>query len=299
MEEQEKVKNEIQEIIMSETSYKNEINKKSNQEIVYSHYNDFDSDKTYEMFAIVGESSKEKTEEDVIRGEIWFVNQQGAYKIEELRDYWMYPKEYLFGKSVFIAFEEHYTTGAVTYLWGVQDGKPFQPSLTAKANGFRINKYNEVVITNSAYDAGKMIPDDWKVLPDDELWAGHTYNQYYYFWNGDSFKEYGAIEITVDELLKIDGTSELIEYIKDLNATINEIYYRNNNIIQINYQIEEHLDTYTLISYYFIMFRYEGSKIKLKDCTEGEGNILKVLNTSLAVYPDEFNIDKIKADLSK
>ena len=29
----------------------------------------------------------------------------------------------------------------------------------------------------------------------------------------------------------------------------------------------------------------------LEDCTIGEGNILKALNMSLAVYPEEFNVN--------
>lgn len=282
-----------EEITMSEKGYTDAITKASKGEIIYKQYNDFDSDGICEMFAVVGESLKEDTEEDVIRGEVWFVNQQGAYKIENLKDYWMYPQEYLFGDNIFIAFEEHYTTSAVTYLWGVQNGKPFQPSLTAKSNWFEINEYNEVVITNSAYDAGKMLDDDWKVLPDDELWAGHTFNQYYYFWDGYNFKEYGALEITKGELLKIDGTKKLIKYIEDLGATINKIYYRDNNIFQINYQKEEHKDNTTITEYKFIMFRYEGKRIRLDDCEIGNGIILKARNPLLAVYPSKFNIDML------
>lgn len=274
-------------IIMSESSYKNIIEEESQNEIVYSHYNDFDSDGICEMFAIVGESM----DDDTISGEIWFVNQHGAYKIEESRDYWKYPDVYLFGDDIFIAFNEYYTTGTITYLWGVQDAKPFQPSLTEKANGFEINNYNEVVISDDTYDAAKTIYDDWKVLPDDEQWTGHTWNQYYYYWSGDSFREYGAIEITIDELLQIDGTNELVEYINNSGATINEIYYRNNNIFQINYQKEERETNATTTYYNNITFRYTGKRVALEECEFGEGIILRALNTSLAVYPDNFNYE--------
>lgn len=277
---------ELEEITMSETGYKEEIIKMSNGKIVYEHYNDFDSDGICEMFAIVGK----EMDDDTIRGTIWFANQQGAYKIEESKDYWKYPEVYLFGNDMFIAFNEYYSTGTITYLWGVQNSKPFQPSLTEKANGFTINNYNEVIIINSAYDAAKTIYDNWKVLPDDELWTGHTYNQYYYYWTGSSFREYGAIEITVNELLQIDGAEELIEYISDSGSTINEIYYRDNDIIQINYQKEER-DTNATITYYNnITFRYTGQKITLEECDFEAGIIKRALNTSLAVYPDEFEI---------
>ncbi len=49
----------------------------------------------------------------------------------------------------------------------------------------------------------------------------------------------GAIEITVDDLIQIDGADKIIAYINDYGASINEIYYRDNNIIQINYQTED------------------------------------------------------------
>lgn len=155
---------------MSETGYKDAIIRSSKGKIVYDHYNDFDSDGICEMFAIVGEV----IDYDTIRGEIWFANQQGASRIEESKNYCKYPHVYLFGNDIFVTFEEYYTTGSVTYLWGVKNGAPFQPGLTAKGNGLAINNYNEVVITNSAYDSAKTIDDDWKVLPDDEVWAGHT-----------------------------------------------------------------------------------------------------------------------------
>ncbi len=273
-------------IYMSETSFKNEISKKVHQSIVYSHYNDFDSDGMCEMFAIVGGEEYNNT----ISGELWFVNQRGAYKIEETKIYWMYPNAYLFKDNIFIAFEEYYSTGSITYLWGVKDGKPFQPELTSKSNGFEINKYNEIVLTDSSYDGMRIIPDDWKNLPEDEQWIVHTYNQYYYYWDGTNFREYGALEISTENLLEIEGSKELLDYVKDLGATVNEILYRNNNIIQINYQKEVHEGDSTVTYFNHISFRYEGKKIELEDCEIGGGNFHKALNTSLAVYPVAFNL---------
>ena len=177
--------------IMSRNSYKNAIAKKAGQEIIYNEYNDFDSDGKCEMFAVVGSI----VDDIMINGEIWFASQQDIYKVEGNNYYLKYPNVYLLKDDKFMAFEEYYPAGSIIHLWGVKDGKPFQPSLTSKANGFQINKYNEIVLINSTYDAAKIIPNDWKVLPDDEIWSGHTYNQYYYYWDGENFREYGALEI--------------------------------------------------------------------------------------------------------
>ena len=92
-------------------------------------------------------------------------------------------------------------------------------------------------------------------------------------------------------MLEIEGTEELLNYILSEDATINEIFYRNNKIIQINYQKEVQEGNDIVTYFNFISFRYEGKKIMLEDCTIGEGNILKALNMSLAVYPEEFNVN--------
>ena len=58
--------------------------------------------------------------------------------------------------------------------------------------------------------------------------------------------------------------------------------------------MQEGNDTVTYFK--FISFRYEGEKIMLENCIIGEGNILKALNTSLAVYPKDFNINSVKME---
>lgn len=271
-------------LIMSESVYVETLEKKTGKKIVYKEYNDFDSDGYYEMFAIVGNDNV-----DTIEGEVWYVNVEGLLKIEESKFYHKNPISYLFSNNIFVILEEDYATGFLTYIWGVKDGEPFQQSLTGKVNGIEINDYNEIVVTNSTYDFSKEIYENGESID-----LGHTWNQYFYFWNGENFREYGAIEIEIGELLKIEGSNELLNYIKDLGATINEIFYRENNIIQINYQEEKHEDNCTIITYYYIMFRYEGRKIKLDDCFIREGNVLKALNTSLAVYPLEFSMERLK-----
>ena len=95
---------------------------------------------------------------------------------------------------------------------------------------------------------------------------------------------------------KKEGTEELLNFITSEGATVNEIYYRENKIIQINYQKEVQEGNDTVTYFKFISFRYEGEKIMLENCIIGEGNILKALNTSLAVYPKDFNINSVKME---
>lgn len=270
---------------MSEENYRKKIVTESKGNVIWSRYDDFDSDGSCEMFALV---SLEETYSysETIDGELWFVNLENSYKLEENYPYFSEPDIYTFEKNTFIALEVLSGMDSVSLLWGVRNGEPFQPSLTSKGNGFDVNEYNEIVMWDSDYKAMNTVYDD-----ETEFWLGHTWNPYFYYWDDEDFKEYGAMEITIKELLQIEGAAELIDYIKNSDANINSIYYRDNNIIQINYQNEEREENYTNISHYNIMFRYKGKKVELDQCTISEGYFMKSLNSSLAAYPTEFNID--------
>ena len=65
--------------------------------------------------------------------------------------------------------------------------------------------------------------------------CGHTYKSYYLYWTADGLKEYGGLKITLQQLLKVNGTQVIIDAITKSGYTIDEIYYRANNIININY----------------------------------------------------------------
>ena len=64
-------------------------------------------------------------------------------------------------------------------------------------------------------------------------------------------------------MLEIEGTEELLNFITSEGATVNEIFYRENKIIQINYQKEVQEGNDTVTYFKFISFRYEGEKIML------------------------------------
>ena len=50
-----------------------------------------------------------------------------------------------------------------------------------------------------------------------------------YYWDGENFREYGALEIDDEDLLEIEGTEELLNYILSEDATINEIFLLISN----------------------------------------------------------------------
>lgn len=137
---------------MSESNYLEYLKDNVEGEVLFYYYNDYDGDGTCEMFALVGEAidCDGLYEEDNLSGEIWYVNQNGVMRIENNEIiYWSSPYTFSIGVNAFIAFEKYYATGSLTYMWGVKNGRPYQPNISGKGNGLRINEYNEIEITDS------------------------------------------------------------------------------------------------------------------------------------------------------
>lgn len=272
-----------QEIIMSESKYLEYLQSNVEGDILFHYYDDYDGDGDCEMFALVGELVDDGGfyEEDNIYGKIWFIDQNGIMEIEsEELIYWTSPRAFSVDNRTFVVFEEFYTTGSLTYLWGVLNEKPYQPNISGKGNGLYINEFNEIEITDSVYDCAFDKNLGFSI--------GHTWKKYYFYFDGNSFREYGGIIINVDDLLRIPGVDLIVDEIYNNLCIIDSIYYRNNGIININISKEDD----SSINYYNITLRYNGEKWKFVQ-SEFEKNYdggiyLKELIPSSATYPDKY-----------
>lgn len=194
-----------------------------NYNIVFYDYNDYDGNGHCEMFALVGEKDADSQN---IYGELWYIDRRGTKKIEyDKRIYWTNPASYRIMGQCFLTLEQFYETGSVTYLWSVRNGEPYQPNISGRANGFGVNEYDEIELTFSRYDGGEV----------DNMMVGHTWKNYYFYYDGENFKEYGGRNITREELLKINGTDDIVNKIEENGYIIDSIYCRKNNICNINY----------------------------------------------------------------
>lgn len=272
-----------QDIIMSESKYLEYLQSNVKGNIVFHYYDDYDGDGDCEMFALVGEyvDNGGFYEKENICGKIWFVDQDGIIEVEsEEIEYWSTPRVFAVDKKSFIAFEKYYATGSLTYLWGVKNEKPYQPNISGKGNGLYINEFNEIEITDSEYD---FIFDKGSNFS-----LGHTWKRYYFYFDGNSFREYGGISIKVEDLLRISGVDKIINEIYNNLYTIESIYYRDNGMININISKE---DDYEII-YYNITLRcnddsWEYVMSEFGD-NYGEGIYLKEMLPSSATYPDKY-----------
>lgn len=270
-------------IIMSESKYLEYLQDHVDGDILFSHYDDYDGNGSCEMFALVGVKTDITSEQDGIYGIIWYINENGAMTIEsnDMR-YWTSPEIFTVGGKVFIAFEKAYITGSQTYIWGVLDGNPYQPNISGKVDGLiSVNEHDELEVTDSTYDAA--------YYKDMDMTIGHTWKKYYFYFDGSSFKEYGGIDITIDDLSKIPKGEKIIDEVYKHSYNIDSIFYRSNKLININISKK----STGSIGYKNITLRYMNKKWKIVspnvyDMNYDDGYYLKALIPSVATYPDIF-----------
>ncbi len=276
-----------QKVIMSEINYIQYLREIVGDNILFYNYNDYDGDGYCEAFALVKDDSYEINDySNIVRGKIWFVNQNGAKEIESYELlYSISPHFFSAGGKAFIAFETYYgLNGRKTYIWGVKDQTPYQPNISGKGNGFYINKYNEIELCHSTLDLV------WDITLDQ--CTGRTDKNYYFYFDGTTFKEYGGIEIDVENIKSLQNGNDIIDWIYEKSCVIDSIYYRENGIININ--IHEEFGEGSVRRFH-IDLRLDGEKAYLlnDEINSGLSDLnfglyLKALCPEIATYPEEF-----------
>lgn len=281
------VENLESKITMSEISYAEHLKSIVGDNILFFDYNDYDGDGNCEAFALVKEESYEVIDyNDLLRGKVWFVNQDGAIEVESYELlYSTSPHFFSAGKKAFIAFDTYYgLNGRATYIWGVNNQVPYQPNISGKGNGFHINKYNEIELNHSTLD---LVWD--KSL--DECY-GRTDKNYYFYFDGATFKEYGGIEIEVEDIQRLPNGNDIINWIYEHSLILDSIYYRENGIININIHEEFYEES---VRRFHIDIRCEEGKVYLVNdeinlglSDLNFGLYLKALRPEIATYPEKF-----------
>ncbi len=140
----------------------------------------------------------------------------------------------------------------------------------------------------------------------DGIGTGHTYKIYYLYWATGGLKEYGGLKITQQQLLKVQGAQAIIDVITKSGHTVDDIYYRANNIININYHSGDkqngNFDNVTLVYKNNTVtpeLAYPGqNSSKTESFNENNlngfsyGGIYKTaLVPKIATYPDKFPVN--------
>lgn len=242
---------------------------------------DFDNDGVNEAFVIVGTDDGD----GFVFGNIYFVTPDDVQMVLEDGSFYVYAEDrhlLEFDDVKFFLTGQYYATGDATYVYGVKDGKYYEDSISQ--SGMELAYYDHKKGTDL-----QIICSSYGNFTDG---TGHTWKNYYLYWD-DGFYEYGGIKISEDELLRCEGAKEIVDLIKDGGYSITDIFYRENNIININYTDQDINRNATLL--------LKGNQVRLKqvvdygteelDKSDFGGTYDAAFIPSIATYPEEFPVD--------
>jgi len=236
-------------------------------------YDDYDGNGAFEAFAFVGEEQNPEMDEGY-RGEIWFVNCDGAQQLEASPHgiYWGLIDTYRFDGRNFAAATTFAQTGGLVNIWGVYAGEPRHESISNIGGGLKQIDDKNFTLWHSAYDFDVT----------DGVTTGHTWKDYWFYWDGEAFHEYGGAAVTEEQLRKCDGAAEILDAIIATGETIGDIFYRGNGIINVN-----HLRTYESgRSNYHTILQLSGTEVTVVEVEGNGGFYLPALAPGIAVCPE-------------
>ena len=241
------------------------------QEILAFEYGDYDGDGVFEAFAFVG--AEEGGPPEGVCGALWFINAKGAQELEVSQTgYWGLINVYAFGENKFAVMNQYATTGGYVSVWGVHKGKPRRENISGVGGGMRQMNDTSFTLWHSTYDFDVT----------DGVSTGHTWKNYWFYWDGKAFHEYGGVKITEVQLRKCGGAADILDAIQAKGEGIGEIYYRGNGIINVNHSRvydSSRGNSYTIL-------QLSDAKLTAVEVEDNSGFYLPALAPGIATYPE-------------
>ncbi len=143
------------------------------------------------------------------------------------------------GSRKFIIFNEAYVTAEVSYVYYIDESGLKESNISRFGDINSATDLQNIQMSFSTYDGFCTYTEGEE---DSSEWTGHTWKPYYFYYDSDKkdFMEYGGKEITAKELEKIVGFDLALEIEKE-GYQVDNILYRKNGIVNVNYSKEEEL----------------------------------------------------------
>lgn len=202
----------------------------SGEEVFLFDCADYDNDGVREAFAFTG-----TRQDGYLKGHIWFAGAEGTQQLAprmqtldsktvgEQPEYFQDHSAVLKtadGLSYWYT-ETDGVSSTLSFLWGVQDGRPYETILSGKGMNLTKDKNDNFFLTQSSFDGGT---DG----------TGHSYKPCYFYYADSAFHEYGSCPLTQEEFLALKGAADCIAPFQAENYWIREIRLRGNGLIQVN-----------------------------------------------------------------
>lgn len=226
----EKKKSNIKEKISKAVNFKSE-----KYSVFDLFFEDYENDNDYEAYAVVGKMIGEDFE-----GSIWFANDDIVEKISDKSTKKYSPsiiKNEYNSHFQFPTFGDNNEVS--TTLWGVKNDKPEE--ILETTSGY--------IFQNKEGDLSFILPTNEVIanIQEPSVWSGNALNTYYLYWE-NGYKEYEGREISNEDFIKYENGQNVLDEIKkeierkfpeNKSITLENIIYRQNGVININYIINE------------------------------------------------------------
>ncbi len=233
----------------------------------------------------------------VAGGEVWYITATGAEKLKSNIAYSLDNQSdapviwTVDGVTLFKCEEVPGGSSSMSHAWYVKDGRAVELPYTGMLLSYIGN--GQFTTIGDAFDRNFT----------DGVGTGHTYKPYDLYWTPDGLKEYGGLKITRQQLLKAKGAQAIMDAITQSGYAIDDIYYRANNIININYHSGDKQNG----DFYYVTLVYKNNVVTLQLAGIGAGDAeieslteshlsdisyggiyQAALFSHIATYPDEF-----------
>lgn len=247
-------------------------------------YGDFTGDGKDEMIAFVYEVTGNEEEMEWGKYYLYYSTQEALTVCDTLDgSFYKAPQMLETGNSAILFYTIGYGgPSGESFCWKCTD-KCLVP--VAMPGELQLIGDNYFKCTKSGFDSFRADGEE------ETFWPGRCFYNYYYFFDGERFREYGGKSLSEQQFHDIFGGSDILRQFREQRLTVEDIYYRANGIININCSYRTNQSYYpddppkTGKGFMYIELKLTDSGFETEEGLQ-PGRIKASFTPDCAIYPD-------------
>lgn len=247
-------------------------------------YGDFTGDGTDEMVAFVYEATGH--DEEIVYGQYYLCySTQNAVTICDTLygGFYKSPEIFHAGKSTIMFYTIGYGgPSGESFCWKFADDGLVPVSMPGELN----------LIEDNCFKCSKSGFDSFQADGESDTYSsGRCFYNYYYFFDGEQFREYAGKSLSEQKFAETFGGADILRQLRYNGLAVDNIYYRSNGIININcsYRTEKTLwpddPPKSGTGFMYIELKLTDNRFETEEGLQ-LGRIKVALTPDLAVYPE-------------